>query len=319
MSFKKAVTIAVCQLRSTGDPVHNLAISQRLVRRAVSAGAKACFLPEASDFIHPSASHSRTLSLPLPQHTYTLGMQALARELGVVISVGVHEGPEDEAEQRVWNTHLLIGGDGAILGRYRKLHLFDVELTKPPGPDGVTPPPSRTGESDRILAGDQVVPPIEVEGLGKIGLEICYDIRFPELSLILTRLGADMLLFPSAFTVKTGRDHWATLCRATAIQNQSYLIASAQYGAHNEKRTSWGESLAFDPWGRELGRLRSVDDTPSPTEGKRDEEVERVYEESGEYFLCEVDAGKVGETRSQIPLGIQKRKDVYGVVGEGIR
>nr|XP_031857241.1 uncharacterized protein CI109_007360 [Kwoniella shandongensis]KAA5524313.1 hypothetical protein CI109_007360 [Kwoniella shandongensis] len=313
---KPTTTVAVLQIRSTGDPVHNLDISKKLIRKAVDAGAKALFLPEASDFIHPSASESRKLSPPLPSHPYTLGLQALAKELGVVISVGVHEGPSDEEgeKERIYNTHVLIGDKGDLLGVYRKLHLFDVELTKAAAEDGTIPPPQRVGESDRIIPGKEIVPPIHVDGVGNIGLEICYDIRFPELSLILTRLGADVLLFPSAFTVKTGRDHWPTLLRGQAILNQTYVIASAQYGAHNEGRTSWGESLAFDPWGKQLGRLRSVDDTPP---GK-DEEVEKIYEDSGEFFLFEIGEEAVKATRSQIPVAIQKRSDVYGVVGENV-
>ncbi|WVQ71826.1 hypothetical protein IAR50_001368 [Cryptococcus sp. DSM 104548] len=319
MSSTTKTKIAVAQIRSTGDPVANLRRSENIIRKAVHDGAKAVFLPEAADFIHPDKAHSRTLSLPLPKHTYTLGLQKLAKELGVTISVGVHEGPEDEHEERVYNTHLLIGKEGELLARYRKVHLFDVELKKPPGPDGAEQPSQRVGESERILRGEGITPPFHVEGLGKIGLEICYDIRFPEVSIILTRLGAQILLFPSAFTIKTGRDHWYTLCKATAIQYQTYLIASAQYGAHNESRTSWGETIAFSPWGEQLGRLRSFDDTPPPKsqEGEKgDEAVEKLYEDSGEYFITEIALDKVGEVRKQLPLAIQKRADVYGVVGE---
>ncbi|WVQ98868.1 hypothetical protein IAU59_005999 [Kwoniella sp. CBS 9459] len=310
-----ATTVAVAQIRSTADPVDNLRRSASVIRRAVEAGAKAIFLPEAADFINQSKEESRRLSPPLPQHQYTLGLQEIAKELGVVISVGVHEGPEDEDEPRFYNTHVVIDKTGELLATYRKLHLFDVELTKPPNPDGSIPPPQRTGESDRILRGESVTPPLAVDGLGKLGLEICYDIRFPELSIILTRLGATTLLFPSAFTVKTGRDHWATLCRSQAIQAQSYVIASAQYGAHNEKRTSWGESIAFDPWGRELGKLRQVDDTPPGS----DEGVEKIYEEGGEFFVFDLREDVIKETRAQIPLAIQKRTDIYGVVGPDIK
>ncbi|WVR05297.1 hypothetical protein IAU60_002311 [Kwoniella sp. DSM 27419] len=308
-------TIAVAQIRSTADPTHNLEISRNIIRKAHAAGARAIFLPEAADFINQSFEESRRLSPPLARHPYTLGLQETAKELGVTISVGVHEGPESDEEPRFFNTHVLIGDDGSLLASYRKLHLYDVELTKPPGPDGKIPPPQRTGESDRILPGQEIVPPVDVAGLGKIGLEICYDIRFPELSIILTRLGATTLLFPSAFMVKTGRDHWSTLVRSQAIQAQAYVVASAQYGAHNDKRTSWGESIAFDPWGKPLGRLRSVDDTPPGT----DQAIEQIYEKGGEFFLCEIDQSKIDETRSQIPLAIQKRKDVYGVVGEDTR
>lgn len=116
-----SATVAVCQLRSTEDPVHNLKISEKVIRSAVAAGAKACFLPEASDFINPSKTESRKFSLPLPKHEYTIGLQTLAKELGIVISVGVHEGPEDESEERVYNTHVLIGKDGGVLATYRKV------------------------------------------------------------------------------------------------------------------------------------------------------------------------------------------------------
>ena len=102
-------------------PVHNLKISEKVIRNAVAAGAKACFLPEASDFINPSKTESRKFSHPLPKHEYTIGLQRLAKELGIVISVGVHEGPEDESEERVYNTHVLIGKDGGILASYRKV------------------------------------------------------------------------------------------------------------------------------------------------------------------------------------------------------
>jgi predicted amidohydrolase len=138
------------------------------------------------------------------------GLQAIARELGVVVSAGVHELPEkheDSAEPagstRVFNTHVLIGADGGVLEKYRKLHLFDVELESES--DGRT---LRTGESRRIIPGPGIVPPVDVPGLGKVGLEICYDLRFPELQVVLTRMGAQVLTFPSAFTLRTGKDHW---------------------------------------------------------------------------------------------------------------
>ncbi|RSH78283.1 Carbon-nitrogen hydrolase [Apiotrichum porosum] len=293
--------VAVCQILSTNDPAHNLAVSSKVIRDAVAAGAKAVFLPEASDFIATSAQECRDLSFPLSQHPYALGLQKLAKELGVTVSAGVHDLPEadepnhePEGSIRVYNTHVLIGADGSLLARYRKLHLFDVELAQT-NEDGTPAKPKRTGESDRIIPGGEIVPPIPIAGVGNIGLEICYDLRFPELHIILTRLGADILTFPSAFTLRTGKDHWPTLCRAVAIQYQVYVLAAAQYGDHNPSRSSWGESLAFDPWGRELGRLRSIKEE-SP-------DVDRMYAEGGEFFICDVDTGVVGI-------------DQYGIVGK---
>ncbi|BEI83877.1 hypothetical protein CcaverHIS002_0404810 [Cutaneotrichosporon cavernicola] len=295
--------VAVCQIRSTADPAHNLRISSTVIRDAVRAGATACFLPEAADFIVKTTEECRRLSLPLSKHEYTLGLQTLAKELGVAISVGIHdvpeEGEDDEPDSlRVYNTHVLIDTDGSIKAKYSKLHLYDVELIQ----DGQV---KRIGESDRVRPGQAIVPPVQVGDL-KVGLEICYDLRFPELSIVLTRMGADVLTFPSAFMLPTGKAHWGELTdkRAAAIQYQVYVLAAAQYGAHHASRSSWGESIAFDPWGRELGRLRSV------------EEPGGEYEDGGEFFLCDLDHGVISETRKQIPLSIQKRADIYGVVGE---
>ena len=105
--------------------------------------------------------------------------------------------------------------------------------------------------------------------------------------------------------------------RAIAIQQQTYVIAAAQYGEHYGGRSSWGESVAFDPWGKPLGRLRSFDDTPSGSWGSVPE-IEEIYKTSGEYFLCDIDLSLVQETRKQIPLAMQKRTDMYGVVGESL-
>lgn len=313
--------IAVCQILSTPDATHNLDVSSTLIRRAVKAGAKACFLPEAADFIAPTPRECYDLSPPISRHPFTLGLRALAKELGIYISAGIHETPEsdevdDEPEGsiKVFNTHVLIGTDGSLLARYRKLHLYDVELAQPPLADGTPQKPKIYGESERVRKGMEILPPVPVEGMGNVALQICYDMRFPEEAIILRRLGADVLTFPSAFALKTGKDHWATLNRAIAIQQQTYVIAAAQYGEHYDGRSSWGESVAFDPWGRPLGRLRSFDDSPAGSSS----DVDEAYKTSGEFFLCEIDLGVVQETRKQIPLAIQKRTDMYGVVGQSL-
>lgn len=312
--------VAVCQITSTNDVQYNLKISCDVARRAAAAGAKAIFLPEAADFISPTQHECYILSQPLATHTYALGLQSLAKELGVWICAGIHEIPrDDEVEdleesrkgEKVLNSHVAIGPDGMVKGCYRKLHLFDIQLKEESQSiDSSKPPIKKGGESDRILPGRQIPQIIDFGmSIGNVGLEICYDIRFPELHTILTRLGSKTLLIPSAFTLKTGKDHWYTLCRATAIQYQCYVLCATQAGAHNPTRTSWGEALAFDPWGKELGRLRSVDDF------ERDG-GDREGVMPGEFILCEVDEGLVDSVRDQIPLAIQKRSDVYGVVGK---
>ncbi|KAJ7056786.1 carbon-nitrogen hydrolase [Mycena amicta] len=304
------VLVACAQICSTNSVAHNISISVELARTAASAGAQALFLPEASDYISDSANGPREgylLAEPLATHTYTNALRAVAKELGLYISVGIHERPtpeeakrEEPGSERVFNTHVVIGPDGEIASVYRKLHLFDIQLKESESAG----PSKRTGEHQKIIPGDVIAEPVSLGGLGRLGLEICYDIRFPELHIILRRKGADIIAIPSAFTVPTGRAHWATLVRSIAVSYQVYVIAAAQAGAHNPSRSSWGEALAFDPWGVPLGRLPSVDEAEDPTKPM-----------PPQFMLVDVDTARVASVREQIPLDIQKRDDVYGVVG----
>ncbi|KAJ6553525.1 carbon-nitrogen hydrolase [Mycena vulgaris] len=304
------VLVACAQMCSTDSVAHNLAMSVQLARDAAAAGAKALFLPEAADYITNDAHLGYVLAEPLATHTYTLGLQAVAKELGISINAGIHERPspdepnaEEPGSERVFNTHVSIGPDGKIKSFYRKLHLFDIQLK-----DAAQASPGekrpRTGEHRRIIPGSVIPTPVDMGDIGRVGLEICYDIRFPELHIILRRKGADVITIPSAFTVPTGRAHWHTLVRAVAINYQVYVIAATQGGAHSPLRSSWGEALVFDPWGVELGRLPSVDDVADPTQPI-----------PPQFILADVDLAKVQSVREQIPLDIQKRDDIYGVVG----
>jgi predicted amidohydrolase len=145
-------------------------------------------------------------------------------------------------ERRSFNTSCLLGPDGALLARYRKIHLFDVDL-----PGRVT-----VRESDARAPGDEtVVVPTE---LGVLGMSICYDLRFPELYRRLVRAGAEIMLVPSAFTFTTGSAHWDVLCRARAIENQSYLLAADQCGTSPHGFADYGGSLIADPWGTIVAR-----------------------------------------------------------------
>jgi predicted amidohydrolase len=209
---------------------------------------QACFLPEAADFIVATTEACYDLSQPLSSHTYTRGLQDLAKELNVWIASGVHELPGSEDDEaikseskqgkKVFNTYVAIDPQGELVTSYRKvrigddimvlvclsrklnrigaqIHLFDVALKDPtapspaPNPDGSLPSIPRRGESERMLAGNKIQDPVNMgPGIGNVGLEICYDLRFPEMHGILVDRGAGTLVFPSAFTLKTGRDHW---------------------------------------------------------------------------------------------------------------
>ncbi len=144
--------------------------------------------------------------------------------------------------RRTANTSALVGDDGSLLAVYRKIHLFDVAI-----PDG-----ARYAESEGVRAGDQVV--LAATALGRVGLSICYDLRFPELYRRLAALGAEILTIPSAFTLYTGKDHWEVLVRARAIENLAYVVAPAQVGKHGPRRETYGNAMIVDPWGVVLAR-----------------------------------------------------------------
>ncbi|XP_051924960.1 deaminated glutathione amidase [Hippocampus zosterae] len=231
---------ALCQLSVTADKQANLCAAQDLLEEAKQRGACMAFLPEAFDYIGSGREETLELSETLAGHTITRYTQ-MARKLDMWLSLGgFHErGADWEAEQRIYNCHVVINNQGEIVSTYRKCHLFDVEIPD----EGVS-----LNESAFTVPGPSLVAPVQTP-VGKLGLGVCYDLRFPEFSLALQKSGAEILTFPSAFTVTTGAAHWEVLLRARAIENQCYVLAAAQVGRHHDGRSSYGHSLAVDPWG----------------------------------------------------------------------
>lgn len=235
--------LAACvQLRSTDDVEANLATAERLVRRAASYGAKLVATPENTSFLGPQF-HKIELAEPIDGPIATR-FAKLADELSIHLLVGsIAEQKRNEDgsvdPSRCFNTSLLFGPNGDRLAVYRKIHLFDVDV-----PGGVT-----IRESDSIAPGEDIV--VAETELGRIGMSICYDLRFPELYRALVDRGADIIAIPSAFTLTTGKDHWHPLMRARAIETQCWVLAPAQWGTHDRegKRKSYGHSLIVDPWG----------------------------------------------------------------------
>ena len=170
--------------------------------------------------------------------------------------------------------------------------MFDIDL-RPDGP--------HLKESDSSEPGPRIEDPYSAEyALGNIGSLICFDLRFPEPSISLRRRGADVILYPSAFTVPTGKLHWETLLRSRAIETQSYVLAAAQCGKHNGKRVSYGDTIAVDPNGRVLARLERVENLEQEKEGAREPQL----------LTVDIDLGNVKKVRRGIPL--LRREDVYG-------
>ncbi|KAK4947940.1 Carbon-nitrogen hydrolase [Elasticomyces elasticus] len=267
---------------------HNLAQCQKLVSKAVAAGAKALFLPEASDYIASSATESVSLCQDASKSPFVRGLQQAARENSLPINVGIHE-PTEPPSKRIRNTLIWIDKEGDIVHRYQKLHVFDIDL-RPDGP--------RLKESDSTEPGHEIEPPYP-SALGKIGSLICFDLRFPEPALRLRRLGAEVLVYPSAFTVPTGKLHWEILLRARAIESQSWVIAAAQCGRHNEKRVSYGDAIVMTPNGQVAGRLDHVDNIENEKENGREPDL----------FTVDIDLESVKTVRKGIPL--LRRTDVY--------
>jgi predicted amidohydrolase len=241
-----SLRVAAIQMTSTEDVSRNLAKAANLVRQASGDRATLVALPENFAFLGADRDHrlaiAESLDLtaadgPGPIPGRILGaMINLARELGIHLLLGGF--PERAVRSdRIHNTAVLLTPQGGIAARYRKIHLFDVDL-----PGG-----ARFRESDAVESGSEVI--VVPLSWGGLGLSVCYDLRFPELYRRQVAAGARVLAIPSAFTAETGKDHWHVLLRARAVENQAFVVAPAQFGHHGDKRRSYGHAMVVDPWG----------------------------------------------------------------------
>jgi deaminated glutathione amidase len=238
-----ACTVAAVQMCSGGDSGANLAAAERLLQIAAQRGARVALLPEnfslmplhqADRRAHAEADGAGPVQEFLARTAARLGLWVIAGSLPIRIS-----GAERNAQ-----ACLVYNAKGERVARYDKIHLFDVEL-----PDRA----ESYRESAHMAPGDSVV--VVDTPAGRLGLSVCYDLRFPELYRRQVAAGAQWLIVPAAFTATTGAEHWETLLRARAIENLCYLVASAQYGTHPNGRQTWGHSLIADYWGRILTQL----------------------------------------------------------------
>jgi predicted amidohydrolase len=227
---------AVLQLQSTSDEAENFAQAQALTARAAAAGARLVVTPENTNYLGPHEEKVRRAE-PLDGGTVDR-FAALARRHSIHFLLGSYNERAPD-ERRCFNTSVLFAPDGAIVAVYRKIHLFDVDV-----PGGV-----RFAESQTVCPGEEIV--LAETPLAKLGMTICYDLRFGELYRALRRRGAEVIAVPSAFTLTTGRDHWEPLLRARAIETQSYVLAAAQWGRHDDAglKESYGHAMIVDPWG----------------------------------------------------------------------
>ena len=227
--------IALAQMTSTEDFQANLAEALRMVDEAAAAGVQLVAFPEV--FLFLGGRQGKLENATQVEGPVVARFREAAARHGMMILLGsIHERMPDR-EDKVYNTSILIDASGEVLATYRKLKLFDVEL-----------PNLTIRESDTIEPGD-ALPPVVDTPIGKVGLTICFDLRFPDLYQHLRRKGAEVVFAPSNFTAPTGAVHWETLLRARALETQVYLAAPAQWGKHNPKFSSWGHTALVDPWG----------------------------------------------------------------------
>jgi len=266
---------AAVQLTATEDTARNLATADRLVREAAAQDAQLVVLPEKWTVLGSEAAMDANAE-PLDGPALTWARDA-ARDLGIDLVAGsiVERRPGHE---RHGNTSVHVGPDGELHAVYRKIHLFDVEVG------------GRVyRESDTDEPGEEIVLS-DLAGGGRLGMTICYDLRFPELSRILAVRGARVLVVPAAFTLPTTRAHWEPLVRARAIENQCFVVAANQVGRHPGDYESGGRSLIVDPWGEVLAQA-----------GEQGEGV----------IVADLDFARQDEVRATLPALANRRPGVY--------
>jgi len=270
------LSVAAVQLSSGSNKEANVAAAVELVRSAAQRGATYIQLPEYFNYLGPARGYLDAAETVPGPTTSTMG--DLARSLGVSIHLGslVESSP---VSGKVYNTSVLLDPSGRVSATYRKAHLFDVDV-----PGAVV-----HRESEVILAGDELAL-ATVEGV-KMGLSICFDLRFPEMYRALGAAGALVLCVPAAFNASTGRAHWEVLIRARAIENHAFVVAAAQVGTTAEGIATFGHSMIVDPWGAV---------------------IEESTKESPDVLVAKLDVGQVSERRAQIAVMDFRRPDLYG-------
>jgi nitrilase len=238
-------TFAAIQMTSGPDVAANLAAAGALLAEARAAGAAVALLPENFNFIGSKDTDKRAVAEAHGSGPTQEFLSRTAAKLGLWIIGGTQPLKSASGDGKVTNTCLVYDAAGNEVARYDKIHLFDVDVPDKPN--------ETYRESSNVAPGKSVV--LVDTPAGRVGLSVCYDMRFPELYRRLSADGAEILVMPAAFTVPTGRAHWETLLRARAVENLCYVVAAAQSGVHPNGRETYGDSLIIDYWGRVLTRL----------------------------------------------------------------
>lgn len=265
--------VACLQLCSGDNLAANLHSVAQLLAEAADQGVELALLPENFALMSPDLQRKRHFAAEEATGIVFPFLQTQVRRHGLYLVAGSLLVCGDEEKLR--NRCPVFGPDGRVLAGYDKIHLFDIDL-----------PNERHRESELIEPGAQ---PVWLDLLGwRLGLSICYDLRFPELYRHYAGVGCQLLSIPSAFTVPTGQAHWEVLLRARAIENQAFVLAPAQGGSHPGGRRSYGHSLIVDPWGEVLARASAV----SPC---------------GELLIADLDPERLQQVRERLPALSHRR------------
>ena len=236
--------VALLQLTSGDDPQANIAMVRNMMRQAAGQGAGFILTPEVTNCVSTSRAHQAAVLMDQENDPSLVALRAEAAELGVWLLIGSLALKTQDTDGRFANRSFLIAPDGAIRAWYDKIHMFDVQVTET----------ETYRESTGYRPGDRAV--LADAGFAKIGMTVCYDIRFPHLHRALAQAGAQILTIPAAFSPVTGAAHWEPLLRARAIETGCYVLAPAQTGLHPSStggmRRTYGHSMVISPWGEVL-------------------------------------------------------------------
>ncbi len=227
------MTIGLSQMNSQDNKQDNLLAAEKSIKELAAQGASLIMLPEHFNFLGPEALR-RENAEPLDESPSLDRMRTLAAQLKVHVHIGSYLERDGD---RFYNTGVVFDDNGERIAKYRKIHLFDVEI---PGGKSYR-------ESDTISPGTEVVT-FDI-GDFRFGMATCYDLRFPELFRRLGEMGADVIMLPAAFTLQTGRDHWELLLRARAVENLCWVAAAGQWGSFPPENLTFGRSMVINPWG----------------------------------------------------------------------
>jgi predicted amidohydrolase len=265
--------IGLLQMTSGVDPTANAAVIEPAIADAAAQGAVMLFTPEMSGLLDSNGTRAANHVVGERDDLVLARVRAAAAAAGVWVHLGSLAVKSHGEEPRWANRGFVIDAAGEIAAHYDKLHLFDVDL----------PTGESWRESSRYVPGPATA--LIETPVGKLGLSICYDMRFPALFQTLSGAGAKILSVPAAFTVPTGQAHWHTLLRARAIENACWLVAAAQTGTHEDGRSTYGHSLVVDPWGR----------------------VVLDMETAPGLAICDIDPAAVDDVRTRVPVLAHRR------------